>query len=711
MSTPYQRMTKDELIAALERLEPSSAAKSERTNRKGAPVTTAESSGRAYPSIAAGPSAESCGDLYDFASVAYLVLNEDGTIAEANRCAIDLMAATVDEVAGEPLNRWIIDEDHSQFEEHLRKCCSGGSSVTNQLRMRSDANRIIQVRVTSRCEECLPQAPSRVVHTVIVDRTDRKLAEASLRASREWLDLAQRAAGAGAWEWDILAERLNWSAAQYDIFGLEPGSIEPTFENWMTLIHPDDRQRVREAGLRTDIGANLSLEFRIMHPKDGIRWVSSKGRMLVDSESPRIIGVTIDITHLKKAEDKLREANMALEQRTIEAESRATELRLLAAELTHVEQRERRRLAGVLHDHLQQLLVAAKMNVDVLCRRSEDDSLKESLDQTHRLLNDCIEASRSLTVQLSPPILHDRGLTAALHWLARWMREKHGLAVEVQADETAEPSGKTLRILLFEIVRELLFNVVKHAKAKAAELHLRRADDDHLEMVVADNGIGFHVGKMQSSEDSSIGFGLSSVHHRLELLGGHVSVESQPGKGTRVLLRAPLEQLDRDEPSEPIEIATEPETSQTPAEVSAASARFATDRIRVLLVDDHRIVREGLAGLLKQHSEIDLVGEADDGSTAVEMVRHIAPDVVIMDVNMPRMNGIEATAAITSEHPGIRVIGLSLHEQEDMAHAMFDAGAVGYVTKGGPAEDLLAAIRATAPQDQSPVRPDVMRNS
>jgi len=116
--------------------------------------------------------------------------------------------------------------------------------------------------------------------------------------------------------------------------------------------------------------------------------------------------------------------------------------------------------------------------------------------------------------------------------------------------------------------------------------------------------------------------------------------------------------------------------------------------IRVLLADDHKIVREGLGSLLAEQQGIDVVGQAEDGLEALEMVRSLRPDVVIMDVSMPRLDGVEATRRLKAEFSWINVIGLSMHEESDMAQAMCNAGAVAYLNKGGPSEKLIEAIRS-----------------
>ena len=114
--------------------------------------------------------------------------------------------------------------------------------------------------------------------------------------------------------------------------------------------------------------------------------------------------------------------------------------------------------------------------------------------------------------------------------------------------------------------------------------------------------------------------------------------------------------------------------------------------VRVLLVDDHPLLRKGIADLLREHGRIDVVGEAADGEQAIELALRTRPDVIVMDVSMPRMNGLEATKRITAHLPNTRVIGLSTHEYADMAQAMLAAGASEYLTKAQSTEMLLATI-------------------
>jgi CheY-like chemotaxis protein/two-component sensor histidine kinase len=357
--------------------------------------------------------------------------------------------------------------------------------------------------------------------------------------------------------------------------------------------------------------------------------------------------------------------------------------------LTQAEERERHRLARLLHDELQQLLVAAKMRLSLIHRRHSGQQLQQVVEQADDMLTQAIGQSRAMAVDLSPPILYDSGLVAGLRWLARQMEDRHSLQVKVDVEPAAEPDDETTRVFLFQAVRELLLNVVKHAEVGTASVELCAADDDRLRAVVSDHGRGFNP-QRAAPDGTSGGFGLFSIRERLELLGGRMTIDAAGGAGTRVTVEMPRSRTlaSSQRLTDENNARGEQSSGQTPAKPR--------QKVRVMLADDHTIFRQGLAGLLREQSGIEIVGEAGDGRQAVEVAVQTRPDVVLMDVSMPVLNGIEATRRTVQLMPEVRVIGLSMHEEADMAAAMNRAGAVAYLRKDTPCETLIAEIFAHA---------------
>ncbi len=382
--------------------------------------------------------------------------------------------------------------------------------------------------------------------------------------------------------------------------------------------------------------------------------------------------------------------SFGLSLREVTEQVQAEQFRRIAVTLSAAEQRERRKVAQALHDDLQQLLVVAKLRMDLLAGRLGDEVARQSVQELRELLGESIEASRSIALDLYPPFLHDHGLTAALEWLVRWMEEKHGLKVHFVAEEGAEPQQEDIRSFLYQAVRELLLNVIQHAKVKEASVRLERAGAKMIRITVADDGVGFAFDTMEKRPPENIG--LMNIRERLRYLGGSVEVSSARGKGTRVRLLVGSQAAVMPAPK-PTGARGENGTGRRAA---AKGGKTTGNKIRVLLADDHEVMREGLATLLREQPDVEVVAEASDGPTAVALARETKPDVIIMDVSMPGMTGVDAARQITAKNSKTRIIGLSMHDQANMAEKMLRAGAVAYLSKGGPADQLLAEVRRAA---------------
>lgn len=244
-----------------------------------------------------------------------------------------------------------------------------------------------------------------------------------------------------------------------------------------------------------------------------------------------------DVTERRQAEEALRELNMMLETRITE---RTEQVHQMASRLTLAEQEERRRISQLLHDDLQQLLYGIQLKLGFINHSLETGQREEHLaqaEQTITLIDDAVTIIRQLTVDLSPPVLPHEGLTDALGWLVTQMKELHGLQVQLEAEQSFPLADDSLRVLLFQIIRELLFNVVKHAETDRARVTLRQ-EADHLVIGISDNGRGFEVETAGTGRKH--GFGLRSMRERLDLVGGRMEIASRPGAGTRVTIYAPI---------------------------------------------------------------------------------------------------------------------------------------------------------------------------
>jgi PAS domain S-box-containing protein len=219
------------------------------------------------------------------------------------------------------------------------------------------------------------------------------------------------------------------------------------------------------------------------------------------------------------------------------------QLRSLTSQLSLAEERERRRIANQLHDRVGQSLLASKLKLGAACESELPAVLEEPLGEVYRLIEQTIRDVRSLTFELSPPILYMLGFEAAVEWLTEQAEKQYGIKCEFEDDGETKPLDDDIRVLLFQNVRELLVNVCKHSQAQNAKVYVMREDSD-IRVGVEDNGVGFDASGVETQWDESSGFGLFSIRERLNQFGGGFEIDSEPGRGTRITLTAPLKAVD-----------------------------------------------------------------------------------------------------------------------------------------------------------------------
>jgi len=234
---------------------------------------------------------------------------------------------------------------------------------------------------------------------------------------------------------------------------------------------------------------------------------------------------------------ELREARVRRERRQAEAELKSyqKQLRSLSSRMSLIEEHERRQIATALHDQVGQTLAVLKMKLAALRAQADGTGLAETLDTARELCEQAIGFTRTLTFELSPPVLYQLGLVAAVEWLVEKHSDLHGITVEFSNDDQPKPLSEDIRVFLFQATRELLVNTAKHSAAKHARVFMQR-NGLNINIVVEDDGVGFGPKQIENTD----GFGLFNIRERLNSVGGGLLIESGEGRGSRVTVVAPL---------------------------------------------------------------------------------------------------------------------------------------------------------------------------
>ncbi len=400
-----------------------------------------------------------------------------------------------------------------------------------------------------------------------------------------------------------------------------------------------------------------------------------------DGQLAQVFVVARDTSGHKRLEQRLRDLDRELEQRI---EQLTGQLCSLTMQMSQAQEQERQWVAKEMHEHPLQALIAAQIQVG-LGRQASGSRAWEFLDQADHTLAEGIRVSRNLIAELNPPIFRDADLSLAMEWLGQWVEEKHRLHVQVTTGENIDVPSEALRTFLFRAGKELLIKVAQQANVPRARLDLAQQGE---EVWLTVQYPEVSMDKRNTAEGKTAGnegaLDLSSIRERTAYLGGHLDEVHTPGRGTSIALRLKSGSS-----------APEAASAPAPAEETPPSTEHApaTPRIRILIADDHRIVRQGLAMVLRNEADIAVVGEADNGQQALEMARQLSPDIVLMDMSMPLMDGVQATERIRRDLPDTHVIGLSMYTEKAIMARMRAAGVSAYVNKGGDPAELLRIVR------------------
>lgn len=426
-------------------------------------------------------------------------------------------------------------------------------------------------------------------------------------------------------------------------------------------------------------GCSMRLAEQVFRRKDGtvLEVECSVFPVTEDSRTTDFVFTFMDITERKQRTQALLQYQGRLQS--------------LATQLRKADELVRQRLATELHDNLAQTLALCQMKLAALSRATMP-SIAAGIAPVTGLLKEALTVTRQLMSDLQPPTLGGDGdLAAAVQWVTAKL-QRHGLTIHIADDGRRKLLDPDVLRIAHQSLHELLFNVLKHAQATEATVRLRRSGG-YLTIQVKDRGIGFQMEGKQVPTQAG-GFGLFNLREQLRTIGGHIRISSVPGRGSRVTILLPLQTLSA---------AAAPAGHRDDHNTAAAMAGGAEGhpiRIRILLVDDHQIMRQGLRSMLESEPGFEIAAEAVDGEMAVELAASIRPDVVLMDINMPKLNGMEATRRIKHLFPDIAVIGLSMHEDPKLEQLMYEAGASVYLSKGTAFNIVCDTIRRVRSGDR-----------
>jgi len=450
-------------------------------------------------------------NLVDNAVVGVYATNLKGDILYVNRELQRMLKfKSAEEVKRESVQaRYRRPEDRAVFIEALKKDGEIRGFETQLLTKDGESRYAILSGVLSGDE----------ITGMIMDITKRKLAEQALAESEA--------------KFRELAESIS------EVFFAMDEDFRYTYWNRasevLTGIRREDAIGKSLFELFPEFKGTAAAEFyrTVLHTKKPGSFINEfalqgRNRVFELNASPTAEGISVfarDITERKQAEGELLRHQQ--------------QLRSLASELSLAEERERRRLAAELHDTVGHALAFLSMKLDAIAEPASSAGLAAPLQEIRGIVGKTIDETRSLTFEISPPILYQLGLEPALEWLAERFSKRYGIPCGYADDGKAKPLDDDVRVLVFQSVRELLVNVAKHAQAKRAKVSAER-DVDDMYVAVEDDGVGLDTSKLNPQGVATSGFGLFSIRERLEHIGGYSEIVSRPGQGTRVTIVVPL---------------------------------------------------------------------------------------------------------------------------------------------------------------------------
>ncbi len=488
----------------------------------------------------------------------------------------------------------------------------------------------------------------------------------------------------------VLVESINDGVATVDAAGVVLYSnsrfaaiLRTTAQNLVASslqshVSSSDRgvlQDLIAQGLSNSIQGEIALDAAEGRP----RLVRLSLNPVKNSNPPAACVVATELTELVEANEALR--------------SNEESLRQLSARLLKLQDEERRHIARDLHDITGQKLALQSMVLSQVLNRQPAGDV-----ESRRLLSECVTLSkqvseevRTLSYLLHPPLLDELGLSAAVKWYAEGFERRTSIPVKVDIASDCVRLPPDVEVTLFRVIQESLSNVHRYSGSPRADVRVK-VSSNQIRVQIEDFGKGMHHDMLNrtTGKVAPLGVGIQGMRERIRQLGGKLEITSQPDQGTVVTATIPLSSLpamDRLEPTSAIALSSSRSLTETPVPNQSAS------RKQILIADDHELLRRGLRAMLEKNMDWEVCGEAVDGQDAVNKARSLRPDLVILDVNMPVLNGLAAVRQILRSVPETKILVLTVHDSDQTAKEVYAAGAHGYLPKSNASGDLLRVIK------------------